>query len=226
MMELFVISIFKSSLSSAGFSSEAIKANLAVYEASGSYMASVFFPAYLILFCILLTVLSKDLSRLSATFKNPKTYLGIAGGVAIILLVSLYGLAISGLKAGTNANESNIETTITASPSYAVLAVFIFGLVGPFCEEVTYRLGLFNFLKRWNLIAAVILSAFIFAFIHFDWNNAGSATEWLNFPAYLLSGAAFALIYQYFGFGASFLAHATNNLVDIFLIIIAANAAQ
>jgi membrane protease YdiL (CAAX protease family) len=226
MMQLFVISIFKSSLVTAGFSTEAISANLDSFTASGAYMASVFFPAYLILFCVLLSVLSKDLPRLSAAFKSPKTYLGIACGVGIILLVSLYGLATASLKTATNANESNIETTVTASPSYAVLSIFIFGLVGPFCEEVTYRLGLFNFLKRWSLVAAYILSALIFAFIHFDWTNAGSAVEWLSFPAYLLSGLAFALTYEYFGFGASFLAHATNNLVDLVMIIIAANLPQ
>ena len=130
----------------------------------------------------------------------------------------LYGMLISKYTGGeSNQNQNNVVSILTAYPA---LSIIILGLVGPFCEECTYRLGLFNVLKRWNSAIAYILSALIFGAIHFNWQNIGSAIEWLNLPPYIVSGLLFALAYDKFGFGASYLAHALNNTISCTLSII------
>ena len=72
---------------------------------------------------------------------------------------------IFGEIAQDNANEKAVNEIILNTPILSFLFVVI---IGPLCEEITYRLGLCNFLTRKNKFLAVALSAIIFGLIHFN----------------------------------------------------------
>lgn len=66
-----------------------------------------------------------------------------------------------------NVNQQIVVEVIKATP----VASFIFiPFLGPIVEELTYRVGLYSLLRRWNKIAALVISALIFGFIHFDYS--------------------------------------------------------
>lgn len=221
-VEVIVIAINKGQIYEPGMSNEAYAAALTAFLSSGNGLAAIFFPTYAILFVGFIIALWKYLKPLAKRFANIKTLWGIATVVVLYLFSFAYGNLISRWTGGAdNQNQNNVVSVINAYPVYSII---IFGFVGPFCEECAYRLGLMNALKRWNTIAAYILSALIFGFIHFDWTNAGSAIEWLNLPPYIISGLALGITYDKFGFGASYVAHALNNTLSVILSLIAQKA--
>jgi membrane protease YdiL (CAAX protease family) len=217
-LSYIILSTTKSAYESAGLSGASLLAAMKAFQGSVAYAGAVDFSLYVVLFCLMLALLDRDLFRLTAKFKDPKTYYGILCGVGVMLVSALYGMIISasGLS-NTNANQNIINELVAQSP---LLSVLIFGLIGPFCEELTYRVGLYGFLKRFNVYVAYVLVALIFGFIHFDWDNITSPVEWAMLPDYMISGFLFALIYDKLGFGASYLAHATNNVVGLVEAII------
>lgn len=182
---------------------------------------------YVIVFVALLLILGfrKKLPALFKSFaKWQAPVFGLVGFLAIFAAGMVYSLIVNAIFTatgtplpGVNANESSLRAMIAAWPLPCLL---VFGLIGPFCEEVGYRVGLFGFMSRLGKPLAYILSALVFGFIHFDWGcfGQGSAAiirEVTNINVYIGSGAALCYIYDRFGFGASFTAHALNNLVSI-----------
>jgi membrane protease YdiL (CAAX protease family) len=93
------------------------------------------------------------------------------------------------------------------------LSLLVLGLVGPFCEELAYRVGLFGLTRRVNIYLAYFVASVVFGLIHM--HDFTSVNEWLSFPDYLVAGAVLAVTYEKFGFGASYIAHATNNVFSL-----------
>jgi len=217
-MQLIAMATTKGAYESAGLSGASLKAALQSFTGSVTFYEVVDFSAYVILFCIMLVILDKDLYRLTEKFKTGRSYYGLICGVGIMFFSMFYGIIVqmSGLK-GNNNNQSIINDVVADSP---LLSLVIFGLIGPFVEELTYRVGLFGILKRVNVYFAYIMTAIIFGLIHFDWQNP-TALEWAYLPDYMISGVLFALVYDKFGFAASFLAHAGNNFFSLLLSILA-----
>jgi membrane protease YdiL (CAAX protease family) len=217
-MELIALATVKGAYVSAGLSGASLSAALKSFEGSVTFYEVIDFSAYVILFCLMLVILDKDLYRLTKKFKEGKTYFGLIFGVGIMGFSMIYGIIVRscGLDT-TNNNQSIINDMEADSP---LLCLVIFGLIGPFVEELTYRVGLFGVLKRVNVYFAYILVAIIFGLIHFDWQNP-TITEWVYLPDYMISGVLFAFVYDKFGFGASYLAHAFNNFTSIFFTILA-----
>lgn len=212
-VEEIVILVLRNYYSSQDMSNVAINGNITDFLNTGTGLSYIIFPSYILLFVGMLLIFGSHIYDVFGRFKKGVTYLGIPLGILAIIINIVYSLIISPFTSGsTNANQSNINLIIAANP---VLSIVILGFVGPFCEEATYRLGLFNLAKRWNVYAAYIISAIVFGLIHFDWTNAASSIEWLNLPIYVIMGLLFAFTYDRFGFGASFLAHATNNLISV-----------
>ncbi|MDO5330341.1 MAG: type II CAAX endopeptidase family protein [Bacillota bacterium] len=126
---------------------------------------------------------------------------------------------------GDNANQSTIVDLVKLFPAASVL---VFGILGPLCEEITYRSGLFSLLKRVNRPFAYIVSAFIFGSIHFDWsclaniseNYSNFLNELVNLPDYIFAGVILAFVYDRWGIGASSGAHAFNNLYSVIGIML------
>ncbi len=188
--------------------------------------AALNFSIYAFLFLVLTLILFKDNIRLLKTFKYwVVPVAGIIGYIIILAFNYTYSIVlnIAGLNISDNANESGITSIVKA---YPLLSLLIFGIIGPVCEEITYRIGLYSSLRRVNKYLAFILTIIIFAFIHFDFNVITSGNqqtllnEFLNLPYYLFAAFVFCFLYEKYGFAASLSAHITNNLVSIFSTII------
>lgn len=192
-------------------------------------LGPVEFIAYFILFIgmCLFVFFSKSYKKLPSIFKDWRTYVfGLAGLGATIVLGEVWEM-ISGCF--TDATSNNQSLVVKIAVAYPILSIIIMAFVGPVCEELTYRVGLFGLIRRWNRVAAYLISIFVFAAIHFDisslltgfMNNdwAPFINELWNFPSYLIAGGILVATYDLFGFGASTFAHVLNNLLGILAII-------
>lgn len=174
------------------------------------------------------------IKKFISEFKNPKTWMYAAIGIAMIYaanyVISLI-LFILNPSMSDNNNEASLDSILKVFPIQGFLMTVI---LAPFAEEMTYRIGLFSALKRVNLIFAFIITALVFGLIHFDLSGViqGFSTgteeskkyainELCNLPLYCSAGFVLAFIYHKSDSIASpFLAHLTNNLIS-FLVTIA-----
>lgn len=168
---------------------------------------------YSILFVAMFGVVLFDIPKFAYQFKDYKRYLyGFLFGLAVIgfdvsytSFVNLfYDFHISG-------NEEAVRDVIYLYPAASVI---ILGIIGPICEEMAYRIGLFGLVRKWNIVAAFLISSFVFAGAHISFGSY-FVDELVNFPMYLFSGFMFALTYYKFGFVGSMTAHITNNLIAV-----------
>ena len=176
--------------------------------------AAINFALYLLLLGIVLIVANKDLVKCFAAFKKSKTWIqGLAFGFLLMIVSAALNSVIQLIfPTGQNNNETGLDSITDV---YPLLSLFIFGLVGPFVEEITYRIGLFGTIKKRNKIAAYLGTALVFGLIHFDFGASNLAVEFANLPSYVISGLLLCYFYDYGGFEVSFLAHATNNFVAV-----------
>lgn len=143
--------------------------------------------------------------------------LGLAFGGGVILITLLYNLIIgSFIEMEVNQNELAAESMILSFP---VLSIIVLGILGPVCEEITYRYGLFSLLNKKSKILAYILTPLIFALIHFDFTG-NIVVELLNLPSYIIAGLVLTFAYDKFGLHTAIIAHVTNNLYAIIMTLI------
>lgn len=170
---------------------------------------------YGIIFIILFAIVNIDIKKLFKSFKNWKPYVaGICCFFAILIAGVIYSLFLQliGVKITGNENQQAIDST---SAKYPLTALVIFGLIGPICEELTYRVGLFSFLKRISKWLAYPITIIVFALIHFNFDPATLTNELINLPYYLFAGFALTFTYDKFGFAGSLTAHVLNNVVSL-----------
>ena len=139
-------------------------------------------------------------------------------GLVILLvamgdLVSMYHRILNEL--GVTLEKPPIEELVRNSEGYTLLGLS-FGIVflAPITEELLFRRFIFGFLApRCGFIAALLITAFLFAFIHFSI---------YSFPALFMLGIAFQLIYLKFGslYPAIFM-HAFNNAIALCVLLYA-----
>ena len=186
---------------------------------------------YLIIIGFIFLILRKDVKRLGKEFNNWVPYVAGVAGFAVLFIVDLlWGqasraiIAANGITPQSNQNQTTIVALVRASPFVSLL---IFGLMGPFAEEMTYRVGLFGFASRFGKVAGYIVTALIFGFIHFGWSAIFTPAypgqlivELANIPSYIFAGVIFCFLYDRYGFGASLTAHLINNVVSILLSLI------
>ena len=172
---------------------------------------------YLFLIGVFVFFLWPRIFVLIKRFKNWKhIIIGLGFGIAVIGVTILYNTIITSfVELPENGNEKIAEEMIR---QYPVISFFILGFVGPICEELTYRFGLFGLLKKKNRILAYIISALVFGIIHFDFTG-DLIIELLNLPTYILCGALFGAAYDLCGFEGSLTAHVTNNIYAVILTI-------
>lgn len=183
------------------------------------------FFTYGLLFYVMLFVLWNDNFKIIKSFKGIKPILlGIAGYAAIYAFNILYSnfLVLIGIEFGNSGNESSLREIVKI---YPIISLVIFGIVGPFVEEITYRIGLFSFFKRINRILAYVVTIIIFTLIHFTFKEETIFNELLNVPYYAFAAITFCFLYDKFGFASSMYAHAFNNIIDIITVIIINNMA-
>lgn len=165
------------------------------------------------------------------SFKNKFTWInGLSGLFFLLFASSVVGFIMSFIypEMGDNGNEGAINTMMTL---YPVPVFFMTVVMAPFCEELTYRFGLFAAARRLNTAAAFVVTILVFALIHFDlagiiynFDNPdliehAEAMRYLynelcNIPTYAVAGGVLSYIYYRSGScAASMVTHAANNLL-------------
>ena len=172
--------------------------------------------SYFILFVIFVILLKNDTSELFKSFKGWKPYVAAAIGFSAILTFNLlYNLILSatGVNVNDNVNESSLNSIVTVFPFASLL---LFALIGPLCEELTYRVGLFSLCRRVNRVFAYVITIIVFTLIHIDFTSGDKiVNELLNIPFYAFSAFVFSYLYEKFGLASSLTVHVTNNLISI-----------
>lgn len=163
-------------------------------------------------FLLILIVARRYLSAIIASFKNYKNILKSIAIIAAMFAVSLLWSFISDELFVTTVNENQqlVEQELLSFPVISFFSTVIFA---PLLEEITYRCGIFGLIRRKSYVAALIISAILFALIHIDLSGANLTTELLSAPDYLLCGFTLGYIYHKYGLPGSFIAHLLNNLI-------------
>lgn len=178
--------------------------------------------SYLALLIAIVAIINFDIPKLFKSFKQWQSYVaGLVCLIAIFAFDYLWGfiLELLPISSGDNINESSLQTLTSA---YPIASLIIFGVIGPVCEEFTYRVGLFSFFKRINKWVAYVVTIIIFAFIHFNFSTDASTllNEVLNLPFYMFAAFAFSFTYDKFGLAGSLSAHIVNNVMSLSLSLI------
>lgn len=193
-----------------------------VDEITLNVLAVIDYGSYVFLFGALVLTIMPFIKSILQHFKKWENYIfGIGYGVTLIVVTMLYSLLISQLvNVSDNANQQTAQNLTKAFP---FLALIFLGFIGPICEELTYRLGLFSLLKRINKFLPYILVPIIFGFIHFDFTCFGTETmvnELVNVPSYIIAGLILSLAYSHKGLACSTTAHIINNVFSLIMILI------
>lgn len=173
---------------------------------------------YATLLVVLLLICMNDVKKLLPSFKHYQSYIaGIACVGAILVFNMLYTnfVDLFQTKITNNANQASLETIFDR---YKVLSLLVFGLIGPICEELTYRVGLFSLSSRVSRFFGYFVTAIVFSLIHFNYDAATLTNELLNLPYYIFAAVAFSFTYEHYGFAGSVSAHVINNFMSLLLI--------
>ena len=176
--------------------------------------------AYLILGVFFIIFLRKDSDELFKSFKDWRPYIAaLIGFSAIIAFNVTYNIILTtaGVGISDNANETSLNSIVTDFPLSSLL---LFGLIGPLCEELAYRVGLFTLVRRVNRILAYFVTMIVFTLIHFDFFSTTMVNELLNIPLYFFAAFVFTFLYEKYGLASSLSAHITNNLVSLITTIL------
>lgn len=195
-------------------------------EENVPYNAAVTFSTYLILFTIFILIIfllkPQEKNKFISKFKVAKNYyLGIIFGFCLIglnFLLSLFSTYV--LKATDNDNQNSLILMVN---SYPFLSVLVLGFVGPICEELTYRVGLFNVISKKKRWLGYVIGMLIFGLIHFNFTATSQAefiNELKNIPTYIIAGAFLCYSYEKTSFVGSSVAHIMNNLFSVISILI------
>ena len=183
-------------------------------------LSATYITMFIGLLCIPLLTRRKDfLSK----YKRPIDYIyGVAYAITIVLMSMALSALISLFQdVGDNANQTAV---IDVSKNYPILAFFVLGIIGPICEELTYRVGLYSLFRRINKYLAFVITIIVFAFIHFDFEsftNGNLVEELWALPSYLLSGLILTIAYEHRGPACSMTAHMAYNSFAFLMILTA-----
>ena len=195
-------------------------AALKTYLESAPVVMFVNSIGYSITFVVLLLIAKPNLQTLLKSFKNKRSYIGALLALAIIYSFTLFYSILLALVAPDVVENGNQETLVSVSKVYPLIAFIIIGIMGPVVEEMTYRVGLFDVMKRKNKTFAYVATIIIFTFIHFDFEADNLVNELLNMPLYVSAAFAFTYVYDKYGFAASLTAHMFNNISSLIQILI------
>ena len=166
------------------------------------------YGTYGILFVLLVGICSIYIPKLFKSFAKPEFLWGIMVGIVILSFDIFWGMITAPLGVTTNENQTAVNDI---SKPNLFLAIVFLCIIGPLCEELTYRVGLFNFTRRINRVLGYLTVSVIFGLIHI--HDYASVNEWLSYPPYVFAGLAFAFAYEKWGLGASFIAHFLVNFL-------------
>lgn len=175
------------------------------------------FSGYAIVVSIALFILlsnKKNILQLH-NFKN-----AVIAGIAATAVMTFIGGLLTFLVANfTNLGFNNNQTmAVDMIFEYPFLSYILFGVFGSFLEEMTYRVGLFSFIKRVKPKLAYVVTILVFSLIHFNFGSFTDGTlitELVNLPSYIICGAILTYIYEKHGLFASVIAHSLYNIFAV-----------
>jgi membrane protease YdiL (CAAX protease family) len=188
----------------------------------------------------------KTYRRVAVGFTHSADYAYVGIGFLVMIIINyVFSFLYSNFVPfyGANSNQVGVEDYIKALP---VLSFFPIVLFAPFCEELTYRIGLVDSIGHKNRWLGIVLASIVFGLIHFDFSailsyseglqayEANTITadqllilkedllnEFLNLPVYILNGVVLAFVYAKSGdISTSMTLHLSNNLFSYIEIII------
>lgn len=167
-------------------------------------------------------VLTTRKNEFFSKYKRPLDYIyGLVYAITIVIASMMIGSLISIFH--TAQDNNNQQVALDIAHNYPLIAFFILGLLGPICEELTYRVGLYSFFRRINKYLAFIIATVVFAFIHFDFTAIGTpkiVEELWSLPSYLVSGLILTIAYEHRGPACSMTAHVLYNLFAFALMFV------
>ena len=179
----------------------------------------VVFFSYILMFGGLLTIpLVTRRETFLKKFTRPADYaFGAAYAGFVVLAGMVIGMIVSIFHGNeTNSNQTAADTMINV---YPLIAGFMLILFGPVCEEMTYRVGLYSFLRRINKYLAFAVTCVVFTLIHIDFDATDIVTELWSIPSYLVCGFILTLAYEHRGPACSITAHMLYNLTAFLAIL-------
>lgn len=181
------------------------------------------FSAYALVFLGFILFLFRDNIKIFKLFISQyKTYLfGLCFGILLLTTSLLLNLIITKLGFVQNENQNSALELVASFP---FLSFIVLGIIGPVVEELTYRVGLFGLIRKYNRLASFIVTALIFALIHFDFSSVNTASalanELINIPSYFISGIILCFAYEKYGISGCVIAHMFNNSIAVLSYII------
>jgi membrane protease YdiL (CAAX protease family) len=123
------------------------------------------------------------------------------------------GLMFLGLFMADQNPITMIRSPLPAAPADKALFFFVGGILAPVAEEAVFRGLIFGYLRRWGLIAAILVSTVLFAALHLP-----------TIPVtQIIGGVVFALAYHTGGsLMAPVVIHTLGNLAIFALSLFAA----
>ena len=183
----------------------------------------LFFTYAMMLGCLSIIVLKTRKTEFLSKYKRPLDYVyGFAYAITVIIASLMVGSLISIFH--TASDNTNQAAAVLISKNYPLIAFFVLGLFGPICEELTYRVGLYSFLRRINKYLAFAVTIIVFAFIHFDFTAIGTpdiVEELWSLPSYLVAGFILTLAYEHRGPACSMTAHILYNIFAFSMMVLA-----
>ena len=215
------IGIFLAGFAFVGMVIYEIIAVLILKSVSDKNLASALLPllTYIMMLGALLTIVFTTRRKAFIDkFKRPFDYLfGLAYAGAIVITGLIIGLIVSQFYKESNVNQ---ETVVSLVKNYPILAGILICVLGPICEELTYRVGLYSFLRRINMYLAMAVTTIVFALIHFDFGAENIAGELWSLPSYLVCGLLLSIAYEHRGPACSISAHMFYNAASMVAIFI------
>lgn len=181
------------------------------------YMAIVYAAMFIALLCI--AIFSGRRKLFFGKFTSGIDYLyGFGYAITIVVVSVVVGAIISIFhESGPNANQASVELSAL---NYPLLSMATLCVIGPLCEELTYRVGLYSFLRRFNKYFAFIITVIVFAMIHFDFTAENIVNELWSIPSYLVAGFILTLAYEHRGPACSMTAHVIYNSIAFAMVLI------
>ncbi|MCQ2087132.1 MAG: CPBP family intramembrane metalloprotease [Bacilli bacterium] len=173
---------------------------------------------YIILFAIMFAICFTERKYFANELKDPSKYTkGLVIGVCLIAVEFVLSVAIEIFyKPDVNANQAIVESL---TKNYPTLMFIITCLIGPVCEELTYRVGLYGMLRKKNEIMGFIVAGLVFAAVHISFTDTTLLAELCAFPIYLSISYLLTLAYKKYGLAASLTAHIFINLISFISIM-------
>ena len=182
-------------------------------------MAALNLITYAFMFAAMMAVVFLDIPKFLKIFKGWKPYVfGLAFAIGIMFFDIFYTNIINLFRdINTSSNEESVRGVIDI---YPVASIFILGIIGPLCEELAYRVGLFGLLRKVNRVLAYIVTGLVFGLLHFHFESGDLINELIFLPTYIVPGVLFSLAYDLFGLACSWTAHTINNVWAILMHIL------